>query len=202
MRRRVGFTLVEVLIVAAILAVLAAIVFSATVQSRRSGHTAACTSNLRQAAQALEVYLQDSDGTLPDTLYHDFSPILPYLGDASVLACPLDPYSLGANFQSTRATGKRTLDPNHGVFACVVHGERVGFNSIPTPISSFRGLVLRARKDTSVQRRQVFERCFVGDAGEIARHRMYWDFFTDEKMPMDVQNVLISLIDAREMPCP
>lgn len=221
MTGRKAFTLIEVLVVVAILLVLAAIVLSATAQSRRSGHTAACTSNLRQAAQALEMYLQEGDGQLPYTLYHDFTPILPYLGDASVLACPLDPYRLGANWQSTRATGKRTsftapltisprfmrhltaLDPNHGVFACQVHGvrETIGVPSID-PLGEYRGLVLRVRKDTSVQRRQVRERCFLDASGSLVRHKMYWDLFTDEPMPREVQDVLLAEPGAREVPCP
>lgn len=221
MRRfRRAISLVEILVVTAILAVLAAIVLSATAQSRRSGHTAACTSNLRQAAQALELYLHDGTGELPYTLYHDFSPILPYLGDAKVLECPLDPYRLGANWQSTRATGKRTsfyapltiypefmrhlsvLDPNHGVFVCLVHGKREGLSPNPEAVNDYKGLVLRARRDTSVQRKHVFDRCFVDDDGTSERGRMYWYFFTDEPMPMDVQNILTTIPGAREMPCP
>jgi len=95
-----------------------------------------------------------------------------------------------------------SLDLNHGVFACLVHGQREGLSPNPNAAQDFRGLVLRARKDTSVQRRQVFERCFVADDGTVEKGRMYWYFFTDEKMPMDVQNILTTIPGAREMPCP
>lgn len=215
-----AFTLTEVLVVVTILAILAAIVLSATAKSRRLGHAATCTSNLRQAAQSLEMYLQDGDGALPTTLYHDFSPILPYPGDGKVLECPLVPYKLGANWQSTRATGKRTslmapltisrsfmrhlpvLDPNHGVFVCLVHGQRDSLDPNPDPVNGYEGLVLPARKDTSVERRRVNRRCYRDDDGTMEGGRMYRDLFTDEPMPLDVQIFLTTIPDAREVPCP
>jgi prepilin-type N-terminal cleavage/methylation domain-containing protein len=218
-RRPRAFTLIEVLVVITILAVLAAVILSATSQSRRSGDTAVCTSNLRQAAQALEIYLQDGDGTLPFTLYHDFAPILPYLGDGAVLRCPLDPYQQGANWQASRSAGKQisffapltvsqrfmkhlpVLDPNHGVFVCLVHGQRRRFDPTPEPVNTYHGMVLRARKDTSVTRVQVPYRCFVGDDGSVSGGRMYWELFTDAPIPAEVRDVLTTDPDAREVPC-
>jgi prepilin-type N-terminal cleavage/methylation domain-containing protein/prepilin-type processing-associated H-X9-DG protein len=64
--RRSGFTLVEILVVTAILAVLAGILFPVLAQARAQARTAACASNLRQLGMAFAMYAQDADERLPD----------------------------------------------------------------------------------------------------------------------------------------
>src|SRR6266849_3964545 len=64
-RRSAGFTLVELMVVTAILAALAGILLPVFARARERGREAACTSNLRQISAALLIYSQDYDGQLP-----------------------------------------------------------------------------------------------------------------------------------------
>ena len=65
MKRR-GFTLIEVLIVIAIIAVLAAILFPVFASVRESGRRVTCLSNLRQLGMAMSLYSQDADDLYPN----------------------------------------------------------------------------------------------------------------------------------------
>ncbi len=60
-----GFTLVELLVTVAIVAVLAALAVPWTVQAIRKGRQAATSSNLRQIGIAMIAYAGDHEGTLP-----------------------------------------------------------------------------------------------------------------------------------------
>jgi len=71
MRRKAGFTLIELMIVIAIIAILAAILFPVFNQARRKSLQASCISNLRQLTTAIRMYCEDSDGTFPKALYAD-----------------------------------------------------------------------------------------------------------------------------------
>lgn len=59
---RAGFTLVELLIVIAILASLAALLFPVLTQARSSARKAVSISNLRQCGMSLRMYLEDYSG--------------------------------------------------------------------------------------------------------------------------------------------
>lgn len=60
-----GFTLVELLVVVAIVALLAALLFPVLMQGRRRARQAACQSNLHQLGRAFDLYTGDWDGVLP-----------------------------------------------------------------------------------------------------------------------------------------
>ena len=60
-----AFTLVELLVVIATLAILAALLLPALASARESGRRAACSGNLRQLGLALAVYTSDAKGILP-----------------------------------------------------------------------------------------------------------------------------------------
>jgi prepilin-type N-terminal cleavage/methylation domain-containing protein/prepilin-type processing-associated H-X9-DG protein len=100
-RPRAGFTLVELLVVMAVIAVLAALLFPVLAQARERARQTACLSNLRQIARAQLLYMQDWDERFP----HWFFPapprpapfgefaywteyFQPYLRSPAVFHCP------------------------------------------------------------------------------------------------------------------
>jgi prepilin-type N-terminal cleavage/methylation domain-containing protein/prepilin-type processing-associated H-X9-DG protein len=64
--RKSAFTLVELLVVVALIATLAAILFPVFAQVREKGWQATCLSNLRQIGSAVAMYVQDNDERLPN----------------------------------------------------------------------------------------------------------------------------------------
>ena len=100
-RERRGFTLVEILVVIAIVSLLAAILFPAFARSRENARRASCQSNLRQMGLVLGQYLQDYDETYPNVLfgtptaannysgdYRWMDAVYPYIKNTQVFSCP------------------------------------------------------------------------------------------------------------------
>jgi prepilin-type processing-associated H-X9-DG protein/prepilin-type N-terminal cleavage/methylation domain-containing protein len=100
-RQRGGaFTMVELIVVIAVIALLAVIVFPAFQRVLASGRATACVSNLRQLSVALNTYLADNNNTMPvlkagrEKLTDDV-PVIDntldkYAKDKAVFACPAD----------------------------------------------------------------------------------------------------------------
>ncbi len=98
--KRTGFTLVEILVVIAIIGVLAALLFAVFSRVREKGRSASCQNNLRQIAMAMQQYVGDNDGVFPPMLvmadksipnsksahWDDF--IMPYLKSRAIFYCP------------------------------------------------------------------------------------------------------------------
>lgn len=107
MRR--AFTLVEVLVVVAVVALLAAILFPAFARARENARRSSCTSNLKQIFLAHCLYREDYDGIFVPAAYRDANGarvtwadlFLPYTRSRSVYLCPSDSgarqFSFGLN---------------------------------------------------------------------------------------------------------
>ena len=101
---RFAFTLVELLVVLAIVTVLAGLLLPVIGKAREAGRATACLSNLRQLGIALQLYVQDNNNHLPimrDRSLDTNAPptnappspevvLLNVLGAAQVLRCPSD----------------------------------------------------------------------------------------------------------------
>lgn len=64
-RRSGGFTLIELMIVIAIIAILAAILVPNFIRARAQGQLTACKSNLKNIGTAMEMYSTDWSGKYP-----------------------------------------------------------------------------------------------------------------------------------------
>lgn len=96
-----GLTVLELLLVVAVLAILAAVIIPSAGIINARANAAKCLSNLRQIGIGLQLYLQDHDMQMPDLEAGRRSrdedvPVIDtvlaeYLDDASVFICPADP---------------------------------------------------------------------------------------------------------------
>jgi prepilin-type N-terminal cleavage/methylation domain-containing protein len=110
-KARQGFTLIEILVVIAIIAILAGILFPVFSQAKAKAQQTACQSNLKQLGNAMQIYIQDYDESfppvyldpasrvIPDSLQEDnpawkglswTERIYPYVKNEGVFKCPGD----------------------------------------------------------------------------------------------------------------
>jgi prepilin-type N-terminal cleavage/methylation domain-containing protein/prepilin-type processing-associated H-X9-DG protein len=93
-----GFTLIEILVVIAIIAILAAILFPVFARAREKARQASCTSNLRQLTLAVEMYTTDHDEMYPMIGYGfataDVTTLFelcdPYMRNKDIITCASD----------------------------------------------------------------------------------------------------------------
>jgi prepilin-type N-terminal cleavage/methylation domain-containing protein/prepilin-type processing-associated H-X9-DG protein len=101
-----AFTLVELMMVVAVIGVLAAIMLPAMAAAREAARRKSCISNLKQVGLALHIYAEENANKFPPTddqhlvLMFEGSMMYPeYISDAMLLACPSDPeYQPATNF--------------------------------------------------------------------------------------------------------
>jgi general secretion pathway protein G len=108
-----GFTLIEMMIVVAIIAILVAILVPNFMRARAQAQTAACEANLKEIATALELYQTDHQA-YPDaqalTNVTNTDPNLgPYLRQT-----PIDPVDPSGNYQYV-TTGYNTGDATYTI---------------------------------------------------------------------------------------
>src|SRR2546426_1110213 len=70
---RHAFTLVELLVVLAIISIIAGLLLPVFARARAHARTAVCLSNIRQLGFAAQMYIQDNDERLPDFHSDPFS---------------------------------------------------------------------------------------------------------------------------------
>jgi len=109
-----AFTLIELLIVIAIIAVLVALLMPAFVSARHQSRARVCVANLRQLASATLMYLNDHDEQFPLAFYRVagetvclrsvWGMVSPYVKHDTLYLCP-------ANLQPTDLTALRNADP-------------------------------------------------------------------------------------------
>jgi prepilin-type N-terminal cleavage/methylation domain-containing protein len=101
-RRRRGFTLVELLVVIALMAILTSILFPVFSQARETARQTTCASNLRQLGQGFLLYAQEYDDRWPGIWNGEWNiraglqlnwgaAIFPYVGSRRLYKCPSDP---------------------------------------------------------------------------------------------------------------
>jgi prepilin-type N-terminal cleavage/methylation domain-containing protein/prepilin-type processing-associated H-X9-DG protein len=105
-RHKIGaaFTLVELLVVLAIISILTALLLPALGRSKESARATVCLGNLHQIGIALQLYVQDNNNKLPvmrdvstdppvaaTNIFPAINKVLaPQLGNTNVLHCPSD----------------------------------------------------------------------------------------------------------------
>ena len=109
-----AFTLIELLVVIAIIAILAAILFPVFAQAKAAAKKTGCLSNLKQIGTAIQIYINDTDDTLPMDQYWVATPptlqvrwqdmIYPYIKN-------------GTKFQDSNPDNGRAMGGG-GVFSC------------------------------------------------------------------------------------
>jgi prepilin-type N-terminal cleavage/methylation domain-containing protein len=120
---RRGFTLIEMIVVIAILLLLMGLLIPVLSRARAEGRRAACKSNLSQLAKAIHMYVTDHQSTYPvlasrptvNTGMTSLKKLLmPYIKDERLLRCPDDRQGLfeieGASYEWNAVLNGRTQD--------------------------------------------------------------------------------------------
>ncbi len=88
-RRGVGFTLVELSVVGAIVLMLGATLFPHFARAREKARQTSCLSNVKQLGLAFHMYAEDHDGYLPPAGNWQGA-TYPYVKNAQIYKCPTD----------------------------------------------------------------------------------------------------------------
>ena len=122
-RNRKGFTLIELMIVIAIIAILAAILVPNFIQARAQSQWTACISNLKNMGTALEMYSTDSVGHYPAAIatlvptWIANIPTCPANATAYVYAVTQTPDAFTVNCDGTGHTRISGLTAGHPLYS-------------------------------------------------------------------------------------
>ena len=86
-----AFTLIETLVVAGVVVLLAALLYPVFARARERGNRTVCQSNLHHISLAMQLYVQDFDGSYPGDAGNGTgweTLILPYVKDPKTFRCP------------------------------------------------------------------------------------------------------------------
>jgi len=112
LRKSPGFTLIEMLVVIAIIAILAALLFPVFAQAREKARQTSCASNLRQLGMSLAMYVQDAESYPAFSFnrvggmdrWHDL--LVPYAKNRQLLVCPSQAKTIEAFDQPGTQNGR------------------------------------------------------------------------------------------------
>jgi prepilin-type N-terminal cleavage/methylation domain-containing protein/prepilin-type processing-associated H-X9-DG protein len=124
-KKRFGFTLIEILVVIAIIAILAAILFPVFARARENARRASCQSNLKQLGLGIKMYTQDYDERVPPIEINAIADadathpygwadaVQPYLKSTQIFQCPSEKW--GARYPNDPIfNGPRPTGPGAG----------------------------------------------------------------------------------------
>jgi prepilin-type N-terminal cleavage/methylation domain-containing protein len=185
---RHGFTLIEILVVIAIIAILAAILFPAFAKARKAAHLTSCQSRLYQLGHAIEMRSAEGGG-FPDSLQEivDRGTV-----KEEMIKCPHPEYGDGEYVYKLPETidTSRQVPPGRTVIFCVAHIKPGTDNDFLVPLEGdvpfLRYPTAAGRaKATALERWQKVGRDWnkIEETGDLPQFPVVWRFPKDPWPP-------------------